>query len=113
MSGMRERTARMFTLNSNSATQAAEEPRDSRERQELFSGLVTAYQERGYEAGYARGANDALASVLEAAEEFARLRPESAAQTRRLLFAFSEFLENRVRRTPPTTAPDFIDGLGI
>jgi hypothetical protein len=103
----------MFSLNSHSTIHAADEPAETHERQELFSGLVTAYQERGYEAGYARGANDALASVLEAIEEFARPRPESAGETRRLLYAFSEFLENKVCQTPPRPANDFVDGLGI
>jgi hypothetical protein len=103
----------MLNLNSHSATETAQEQDDTHGHRDFFSGLVTAYQQRGYEAGYARGANDALASVLEATEEFARLQPESAAQTRRLLYAFSEFLENRVRQTPSQPANDFIDGLGI
>ena len=103
----------MFSLKSHSVNHAADEPVDTYERQECFSGLVTAYQERGYEAGYSRGANDALASVLEAIEEFARLRPESAAETRRTLYAFSEFLESRVCPTPQLLSNEFVDGLGI
>jgi hypothetical protein len=75
--------------------------------------LVSAYHERGYEAGYARGINDALAAVLESTEDFARLQPGSAAETRRLLYAFSEFLEEQVRQSPSHSDHGFVDGLGI
>ena len=86
---------------------------DAPVQQQVLPSLVTAYQERGYDAGYARGVNDALAAVLEATEDFARLRPESVAETRRLLFAFSEFLEKQFRPTPSHLEHDFVDGLGI
>jgi hypothetical protein len=81
--------------------------------QDVLSPLVSAYHERGYEAGYARGINDSLAAVLEAAEEFARLQPKSHLETLRLLHAFSEFLENQISRTPPHSENGFVDGLGI
>jgi hypothetical protein len=83
------------------------------ERENILPSLVAAYEERGYESGYARGVNEALAAVLEATEDFARLRPESPDVTRRLLYAFSKYLEGRVRRTPPQVAHEFVDGLGI
>jgi hypothetical protein len=83
------------------------------DHQNVLSPLVTAYHERGYEAGYSRGVNDSLAAVLEAAEEFARLQPGSAVETRRLLYAFSEFLEDQIGRTPPHSENGFVDGLGI
>jgi hypothetical protein len=81
---------------------------------DIWPALVNVYQEQGYEAGYARGVNDVLAAVLEATEDFIRIRGESDPEARRLLYAFSEFLENRVR----TDAPNenyriFVDGLGI
>jgi hypothetical protein len=75
--------------------------------------LVSAYHERGYEAGYVRGINDALASVLEATEDFARLQPGSAAETRQLLYTFSKFLEEQVRQSPLHSDDGFVDGLGI
>jgi hypothetical protein len=83
------------------------------DHQNVLSPLVTAYHERGYEAGYSRGVNDSLAAVLEATEEFARLQPGSAVETRRLLYAFSEFLEDQIGRTPPHSENGFVDGLGI
>jgi hypothetical protein len=83
------------------------------DHQNVLSPLVSAYHERGYEAGYARGVNDSLAAVLEAAEEFVRLQPGSAEETRRLLYAFSEFLEGQIGRTPPHSENGFVDGLGI
>jgi hypothetical protein len=54
-----------------------------------------------------------LAQVLLAADRFARLRPDSAAETRRLLYAFSEFLEDQVPRTPAYPDHYVADGLGI
>jgi hypothetical protein len=86
---------------------------DSPERPDVLPSLAIAYHERGYEAGYSRGVNNTLAAVLEATEEFARLRPESAAETRRLLYAFSEFLEKQIGPTPVDFGHDFVDGLGI
>jgi hypothetical protein len=83
------------------------------DHQNVLSPLVTAYHERGYEAGYSRGVNDSLAAILEAAEEFARLQPGSSAEIRQLLFAFSEFLEDQIGRTPPHSDNGFVDGLGI
>jgi hypothetical protein len=94
-------------LNSNSQTATLPV------RENVLPNLVSAYHERGYEAGYARGVNDTLAAVLEATEDFVRLRPDSAAETRRLLYAFSEFLEEQVRRTPHHAEHEFVDGLGI
>jgi hypothetical protein len=82
-------------------------------QQNVLSPLISAYHERGYEAGYARGVNDSLATILEAAEEFARLQPSSAVETRRLLYAFSKFLEDQIGRTPPHSENGFVDGLGI
>jgi hypothetical protein len=97
----------MFMFNSKSQTTVAPA------RQNVLPNLVNAYHERGYEAGYARGVNDALAAVLEATEDFARLRPEPAVETRRLLYAFSEFLEEQIHRTPHHAEHEFVDGLGI
>ena len=83
------------------------------DQQNVLSPLVSAYHERGYEAGYSRGVNDSLTAVLEAAEEFVRLQPGSAVETRRLLYAFSKFLEDQIGRTPPNQENGFVDGLGI
>jgi len=85
---------------------------ETTERDNVWPVLVNVYQEQGYEAGYARGVNDVMAAVLEATEDFVSLRPDSA-ETRRLLHAFSEFLENHVRRKPPDRQQGFTDGLGI
>jgi hypothetical protein len=95
----------MRSSNSQTATLSVHE--------NVLPNLVSAYQERGYEAGYARGVSDTLAAVLEATEDFVRLRPNSAAETRRLLHAFSEVLEQHVRQTPPPAHHEFVDGLGI
>ena len=88
---------------------AVENPGD----QAVLPSLVSAYHQRGYEAGYARGINDALAAVLEATEDFARLEPESAADTRRRLHVFSIFLEERLLRSPARADFGFVDGSGI
>jgi hypothetical protein len=81
--------------------------------QQVLPPLVSVYHERGYEAGYARGINDALAAALEATEEFVRLQPGPAAETRSLLCAFSKFLEEQIRRSPPHGEHGFVDGSGI
>ena len=103
----------MYNLKSQTSALLMRAINEESARSEILPSLVSAYQEHGFEAGYSRGVNDALAAVLEVAEEFARLRPESAAETRRVLYAFSEFLESRVRQTPPDEDFGFVDGLGI
>jgi hypothetical protein len=79
----------------------------------VWPALANMYQEQGYEAGYARGANDTLAATLEATEDFLRLRARSDPSARRLLYAFSEFLESRVKTESHEDHRLFIDGLGI
>jgi hypothetical protein len=82
------------------------------ENQELFPAIAQSYQERGYEEGYARGVNDTLAAFLEEARDFALQQSQPVDETRRLLFAYSEFLEKRVRHSP-SPEQHFVDGLGI
>jgi hypothetical protein len=87
-------------------------PEDS-QQSGVWPALMNAFQEQGYEAGYARGTSDVLANLLEATEDFAKTHPGSPADTRRLLYAFSEFLERRLPKNPPNQAHEFVDGLGI
>jgi hypothetical protein len=79
----------------------------------VWPAITNVYQQHGYESGYARGANDALATVLEATEEFARQRPESCAEIRGILLEFSKFLDRRIRTRPSGEDDHFVDGLGI
>jgi hypothetical protein len=103
----------MFDPQLKSSSWPDSEVTEMPDHRNVLSPLVTAYHERGYEAGYSRGVNDSLATILEAAEEFARLQPGSAVETRRLLYAFSKFLEGQIGRTPPHSEDGFVDGLGI
>jgi GrpB-like predicted nucleotidyltransferase (UPF0157 family) len=87
---------------------------EQNENSAVWPALVNVYHEQGYDVGYARAISDVLAATLEATEDFLRSRRDADAETRRLLYDFEEFLENRVRN--PASAKDhrlFIDGLGI
>ena len=80
----------------------------------VWPALVNVYHEQGYDIGYARAISDVLAATLEATEDFLRSRRHADAETRRLLYDFQEFLENRVRNPAPSKDHRlFIDGLGI
>ncbi len=79
----------------------------------VLSTLASVYERSGYDAGYSRGVNDVLATVLEAAASFSRLQPGSANETFRLLHAFSEFLEQRVEGKSQMVDETFGDGSGI
>jgi hypothetical protein len=103
----------MFDPQSKTSSWPDSDVTEMPDHQNVLSPLVSAYHERGYEAGYARGVNDFLATMLEAAEEFARLQPSSTVETRRLLYAFLEFLEKQIGRTPTHSENGFVDGLGI
>jgi hypothetical protein len=81
--------------------------------QEVLPSLVGAYRERGFDAGYSRGVNDMLAAVLMATDAFSRQNPQTAAETRRLLFAFSKHLEGYIPRTSSQADHTFGDGSGI
>jgi hypothetical protein len=84
------------------------------DRSGVWPAIVNVYQEHGFKAGYSRGVNDTLAAALESTEDFLRSRAGSDPHARRLLYAFSEFLEKRVRtNSPADDQPSFIDGLGI
>jgi hypothetical protein len=92
------------------------EPENSSEDSQqsgVWPALVNVFHEQGYQAGYARGTSDVLANLLEATKDFAKTHPGSPADTRRLLYAFSEFLERRLPKNPPNHAHEFVDGLGI
>jgi hypothetical protein len=83
------------------------------DQRQVLPPLMNAYHEHGYEVGYARGRSDVLAAILEVTEDFARRDPASAAKTRRLLYAFSEVIEQRIHRGPRPSQSGFIDGSGI
>ncbi|MGA3067871.1 MAG: hypothetical protein ABSF29_13595 [Tepidisphaeraceae bacterium] len=100
-------------MNSQTTTAEPVEARELPDGVNVFSTVVSAFQEQGFEAGYARGINDALAAVLEASDEFARMQPLSVAETRKLLYAFSRFLEERIRQSRHHRRHEFVDGLGI
>jgi hypothetical protein len=89
------------------------DPPDSLDPPDLFSSVIDAYQEHSYEAGYARGINDAQLALLEAADEFSRQRSEAPNRTRQLLHAFSKFLEQKLDSHSRHTMQEFIDGSGI
>jgi hypothetical protein len=80
---------------------------------DLFPSVIGAFQEHGYDAGYARGVNDTHIALLEAINEFSRLHRGSPGQTQELLYAFSEFLERTLLRSFPRSGSGFIDGAGI
>jgi hypothetical protein len=103
----------MFNLKSKPNSRPDRNPIEIPDHQHVLPPLVSAYHERGYEAGYARGKNDVLAAVLETTDEFSRLEPESAAETRKLLYAFSKFLEEQIQRSPRDSDHGFVDGSGI
>jgi hypothetical protein len=86
-------------------------PDDPRDESGVWPAIVNVYRDQGFDAGYARGINEVLAQFLEATEDFVDQRPESAAETRRLLHSFSEYLHHYVRRNRADHS--FIDGLGI
>jgi len=92
---------------------SADSSPDSTARSDVWPALASVYHEQGYDAGYRRGVNDTLATVLEAVNDFARLRDGDVAETRRLLYAFSEFLEQRAGTHSRTVDQHFVDGLGI
>jgi hypothetical protein len=83
------------------------------DQQQVLPPLISAYHEHGYEIGYARGKSDFRAAILEATEDFARLNPAAAVKTRRLLYAFFEFVEQRIERGTHPSQSGFIDGSGI
>jgi hypothetical protein len=77
----------------------------------VFGNVLGVYEQHGYDAGYDRGAADVLLSLLAETESFIRrrgLRPEAAADLRRVVWALQEHLRSQSRRVD-----EFEDGLGI
>ena len=76
----------------------------------VFDGVLEAYRQEGYEAGYRRAVNDLLADFPLIAADFLRSQSAPSPQLRRVLRAFEEHLE----RTAGASANHFVDGgLGI
>ncbi len=72
----------------------------------IFSGLLDAYERRGFERGYRQAVHDVMASLVWLTEEFLRDRAagegasgtaESPADLRRLAYAFEEHLERHLQ----------------
>jgi hypothetical protein len=103
----------MVQLKSQTTPAVRHDDGDASGFQEILPSLVGAYRERGFDAGYSRGVNDTLAAVLVATDTFSRQNPATAAETRRLLFAFSKFLEGHAPRTSSQADHTFGDGSGI
>jgi hypothetical protein len=80
---------------------------------DVLPSLLGVLKEHGYEAGYARGVSDMHLVLLEAVEEFAALQSGSAPATRKLLHAFSQFLERKLEGRLPMRKAGFVDGDGI
>jgi hypothetical protein len=79
---------------------------------DLLPALRNIYQEQGYASGYHRGQSDTLAALLEAVQPFSRLNSATAAQTRQLLYEFSEFVEKSLQHS--TVDHGYVeDGMGI
>jgi hypothetical protein len=79
----------------------------------VWPALVNVYHEQGYESGYARGVSETLATALEIVEEFLSARGKTNTDNRKLLYDFSDFLDQRIERAPARPDHLFIDGLGI
>jgi hypothetical protein len=79
----------------------------------VFPTLIDAYRNRSYDAGYARGLGDARIALLESVQEFRRLQEGSTAEVRRLVEAFSDLVEQKIRSNAPALDCSCIDGLGI
>jgi hypothetical protein len=76
----------------------------------VFDGVLEAYRQEGYEAGYRRAVNDLLADFPLIAADFIRTQSVPSSELRKVLRAFEEHLE----RTAGASGNHFVDGgLGI
>ncbi|MGD1276875.1 MAG: hypothetical protein ABR964_06600 [Tepidisphaeraceae bacterium] len=94
-------------MSTSARTSVANEPAQGG----VFPAIFDAYRNQGHEQGYARGASDTLAGVLEAVEAFLRQTPPPTGAPRELLYAFGKFVE---RYVPHPDHHQYVsDGLGI
>ena len=78
---------------------------------EVFDGVLGAYRQEGYDAGYRRAVNDLLADFVLISNEFIRSQPTPIPELRQALRAFEEHLE---RAAGASSSKHFVDGgLGI
>ncbi len=76
----------------------------------VFDGVLEAYRQEGYEAGYRRAVNDLLADFPLIAADFLRNQSSAPSELRKALRAFEEHLE----RAAGSSSNHFVDGgLGI
>jgi len=77
----------------------------------VFDGVLGAFRQDGYEAGYHRAVNDLLAEFVFISEEFIRSHTSRQTELRQVFRAFEERLE---RAAGAPSANHFVDGgLGI
>jgi hypothetical protein len=78
----------------------------------VFDGVLEAYRQEGYEAGYRRAVNDLLADFPLISADFLRSQSAPSPELRKVLRAFEEHLEQAAGAS--ANAHHFVDGgLGI
>ena len=80
--------------------------------------LWSLYYRQGYEEGYRRAGDDLIRSLVALLEQYIAQRPEAikadaAADLRRVLYPFEEYLERRIDRMSPDDAAWVEGGMGI
>jgi ATP phosphoribosyltransferase regulatory subunit HisZ len=77
-----------------------------------FDGVLEAYRQEGYEAGYRRAVNDLLADFPLISADFIRSQSAPSPELRKVLRAFEEHLERAAGAS--ANSHHFVDGgLGI
>ena len=88
-------------------------PAEVEEATGVLGALIEVYREEGYERGYHRALHDVLDSIVGITERFLREAGPDAGASRRLVYAYIEFLEREIQAASGDVAGYFSGGLGI
>ena len=79
----------------------------------VLDALIDAYRQEGYERGYGRATRDVLDSLVGMAERYLREAGEDSGGSRKVVYAFVEFLERHIQAASGDVAGYVSGGLGI
>jgi hypothetical protein len=92
----------------------AQQPDDDvHETTGVLGALIDVYRKEGYERGYHRALHDVLDSLVGVTERFLRDGDPDSGASRRLIYAYVEFLEREIHAASNDVAGYVSGGLGI
>ena len=100
-------------INSPPATDFEPHADEASDTTGILGAVIDAYREEGYERGYSRASRDILDSLVGMSERFLREEASESIASRKLIYAYVEFLEREIQAASGDVPGYVSGGLGI